>query len=133
MSEQNFQERARQIFDENYKLEDNKTKPKLEAIPRGEYICRTKKGNFFRSSQKQTPGYKITFQIAEGDYRGRLLWCDIWLTPKCKGRSRRAFDELGIDDINDELDNNRTYIVDVDQDEYNNVVRNKVEDFQRQH
>ena len=30
---------------------------------------------------KSTPGYKIEFEILDGDYRGRKLWHDCWLTP----------------------------------------------------
>tara|TARA_R110002073_G_scaffold72992_6_gene178572 strand:- start:6015 stop:6410 length:396 start_codon:yes stop_codon:yes gene_type:complete len=128
MNEQNFKERARQIFDENYKLE--KPRQRQERIPPGEYVCKTIKGEFFRSSRKQTPGYKITFIIVEGEHKSRLLWADVWLTPKCKGRARKAFDELGISGLEDELNKDKTYIVDVESDEYNGVVRAKVVNFE---
>ena len=50
-------------------------------VPRGEYECHVTRGELESSRTKGTPGYKVEFSILDGEFRGRKLWLDCWLTP----------------------------------------------------
>ena len=52
----------------------------IGPVPRGEYICHVTKGELESSRSKGTPGYKIEFAVIEGEFTGRKLWHDCWLT-----------------------------------------------------
>jgi hypothetical protein len=69
--------------------------PEYGPIPTGRYIAHAVEGELF-SAGTGTPGYKITFAIAEGDYEGRRVWYDIWLTGAAKAQAVRDFGKLGI-------------------------------------
>ncbi len=65
-------------------------------VPRGVYACRITKGQLESSRSKGTPGYKVEFTIIEGDFQGRKLWADFWLTPAALPQSKRDLAKLGI-------------------------------------
>ncbi len=65
-------------------------------VPRGEYVCHVTKGELESSRSKATPGYKIEFTIIEGDFKGRKLWHDCWLTGPALPMSKRDLGKLGI-------------------------------------
>ena len=65
------------------------------AVPRGEYVCHAK-GELESSRTNRTPGYKIEFTILDGDFKGRKLWHDCWLTPAALPHSKRDLAKLGI-------------------------------------
>ena len=66
------------------------------AVPRGEYLCHVSKGELESSRTNRTPGYKIEFTILEGEFKGRRLWLDCWLTPAALAQSKRDLAKLGI-------------------------------------
>ncbi|MFM9966330.1 MAG: hypothetical protein ACKV2Q_34575 [Planctomycetaceae bacterium] len=65
-------------------------------VPRGVYVCHVTKGELDSSRPKATPGYKIEFTIREGEFKGRKLWLDCWLTPAALPQSKRDLGKLGI-------------------------------------
>jgi len=65
-------------------------------IPRGEYVCHAISGEPALSAQKQTPGFKITFRIIEGEHEGRLVWHDLWFTAAALPHAKRDLAKLGI-------------------------------------
>ncbi len=64
-------------------------------LPKSEYQCVAVAGELF-TAKSGTAGYKITFEIAEGAYRGRKVWHDIWLTPAALPLAKRDLAKLGI-------------------------------------
>ncbi len=67
----------------------------LGPLPAGEYHCRILDGSAF-SAKSGTPGYKITFEIADGDHAGRRTWHDVWLTPAAMSMAKRDLAKLGV-------------------------------------
>ena len=65
-------------------------------LPRGTYICHAISGEPATSKEKNTPGYKITFKVIEGDYTDRLVWYDLWFTAAALPRAKRELTKLGI-------------------------------------
>ena len=65
-------------------------------VPRGEYECHVTKGELETSRLNRTPGYKVEFTILDGEFRGRKLWLDCWLTPAALAQSKRDLGKLGI-------------------------------------
>ena len=65
-------------------------------VPRGEYVCHVTKGELESSRTNRTPGYKVEFTILDGDFKGRKLWLDCWLTPAALAQSKRDLGKLGI-------------------------------------
>ena len=65
-------------------------------VPRGEYVCRVTGGELESSRTNRTPGYKVEFTILDGDFKGRKLWLDCWLTPAALAQSKRDLGKLGI-------------------------------------
>lgn len=64
-------------------------------LPPGEYVCRVLAGELF-NAKKGTPGYKLTFEVAEGDYADRRVWHDLWLTAQALPMSKRDLAKLGV-------------------------------------
>jgi hypothetical protein len=79
--------------------DDSDGAEEFDPLPRGEYIARIIKGELFESSQKGTPGYKLTFQVIEGDYVGRRFWHDIWLTQRAAPVAKRDLTKIGISSL----------------------------------
>ena len=65
-------------------------------LPAGEYDCRILSGELC-SSKSGTPGYKITFEVIEGEHATRHVWHDLWLTPAALPMAKRDLGKLGID------------------------------------
>ena len=72
-------------------------------LPPGEYVCRIVGGELV-ASRNDTPGFKITFQILEGEHTGRKIWHDIWLTESALPMAKRDLQKLGVTDL-DQLNN----------------------------
>jgi hypothetical protein len=68
----------------------------LTPVPKGVYECRLVSGELRNSPTKGTPGYKILFEITEGDYSGRKVFHDLWLTPAAMPMAKRDLARLGI-------------------------------------
>ena len=67
----------------------------MGPLPTGEYLCRTLAGELFQS-KNETPGYKLTLEVTEGDFQGRRAWLDFWLSPAALPISKRDLAKLGI-------------------------------------
>lgn len=79
----------------------NQTKAadEMGPIPPGEYITHIVGGELEASRTKRTPGYKLTFQVIEGDFKGRRLWLDCWLTPAALPQTKRDLAKLGVTEL----------------------------------
>ncbi|MBX7255709.1 MAG: DUF669 domain-containing protein [Candidatus Hydrogenedentes bacterium] len=64
-------------------------------LPAGTYICRIVSGELFESKNGK-PGYKLTFRVLEGEYAGRMIWHDVWLTPHALPMAKRDLARLGV-------------------------------------
>ena len=67
-------------------------------IPAGTYDARLIDGELCQSSH-ETPGYKLTFEIVDGEHAGRRFWHDLWLTPAAMPMTKRDLAKLGVTDF----------------------------------
>ena len=76
------------------------TKPAPDTdkpIPPGEYVCDLTEGSAFEA-KTGTPGYKVTLKVKEGEFVGRLVWHDFYLSEKALPYTLRALAKIGITD-----------------------------------
>ncbi len=66
------------------------------ALPRGEYIAHVVDGQLTEARTTGTPGYKLTFEVIEGEFIGRRFWHDLWLTEAALPMAKRDLLKLGI-------------------------------------
>lgn len=64
-------------------------------VPKAYYIAHILEGALFNAATG-SPGYKVSFEIIEGEYKGRRQWYNIWLTAKAQRQAVRDFAKLGI-------------------------------------
>jgi hypothetical protein len=74
----------------------------LGPLPAGKYQCRILRGERF-TAKTGTKGYKITFEIVDGDHAGRRAWHDLWFTLDAMGQAKRDLNKIGISRL-DQLD-----------------------------
>lgn len=67
----------------------------LSPIPAGEYECIIDRGEL-SVSRNNTLGYKITMSVRSGEYSGRKLWRDLWLSDAALPMAKRDLSKLGI-------------------------------------
>lgn len=67
-------------------------------LPPGQYDVRIVAGELF-TSQKCTPGYRITFGVYEGMYTGRFVWLELWLTEAAMPMTKRDLAKIGITEL----------------------------------
>ena len=72
-------------------------------LPAGEYIARVIGGECVTSKTNETPGYKVTFKVIEGEHAGRCIWHDMWLTQDAMQYTKRDLEKLGVTSF-DQLD-----------------------------
>ena len=65
-------------------------------LPAGEYIAHLTAGELIQSRTNQTPGYRMTFTVIEGDFANRRFWNECWLTPAALPQSKRDLAKIGI-------------------------------------
>ena len=65
-------------------------------LPPGEYVCHVSKGELETSRSKGTPGYKLEFSVIDGEFKGRKVWHDCWLTEAAMPQTKRDVGKLGI-------------------------------------
>jgi hypothetical protein len=65
-------------------------------LPAGEYIAHLSAGELIQSRTNQTPGYRMTFTVIEGDFTNRRFWHECWLTPAALPQSKRDLAKIGI-------------------------------------
>jgi len=71
--------------------------PRFGPVPSGEYVCRVIRGEFGRSS-RGTPGFKVAFEVIEGEFANRRIWLDFWLTGPALAARERELRALGLTD-----------------------------------
>jgi hypothetical protein len=67
-------------------------------LPAGVYTARLLDGALCQS-RNGTPGYKMTFEVVEGEYAGRRCWHDIWLTPAALAMAKRDLAKIGVTSV----------------------------------
>ena len=65
-------------------------------IPAGEYKAHVVNGELF-SAKSGTPGYKVTLEVIGGDYAGRRVWHDVWLSEAALPMAKRDLKKLGVE------------------------------------
>lgn len=73
-----------------------KTATDFLPLPAGTYECHVRDIRLFNATTG-TPGVKIRFDVCEGEYVGRALFHDCWLTPAALPQTKRDLLKLGID------------------------------------
>lgn len=68
-------------------------------LPAGEYVAHIIGGELTASRTNHTPGYKLTFRVAAGEFAGRQFWGDIWLTEAALPMAKRDLAKLGIAEL----------------------------------
>jgi hypothetical protein len=77
---------------------DTAPAPEFGPIPQGAYEGHLI-DKFPFTAGTGTPGIKLTFSVlTEGQFKGRKLWYDVWLTSAAKPQALRDFAKLGIHD-----------------------------------
>jgi hypothetical protein len=66
-----------------------------DVLPKGKYVADIVKGDGYESSGGH-PAYKFTFEVAEGEYKGRRFWHDVYFSAKAEGRALRDVAKLGV-------------------------------------
>jgi hypothetical protein len=74
----------------------------FEPLPTGEYVARVVQGAL-TTAKTGTLGYKLTFEVLEGEHAGRRFWYDLWLTEPAMPMSKRDLSKLGVTSL-DQLD-----------------------------
>lgn len=74
---------------------DAKADDDFAPLPSGEYVANVIDGTPF-TAKSGTAGYKLTFQVAEGEHAGRRFWDDIWLTANSAPLAKRDLAKLGV-------------------------------------
>ena len=64
-------------------------------LPPNEYTAHAICGELF-TAKSGMPGYKITFAICDGEYAGRRLWADLWLSDAALPQTKRDLAKLGV-------------------------------------
>lgn len=64
-------------------------------LPAGTYRAKIIGGEL-STSRSGTPGYKLTFRIADGEHVGRFIWHDLWLTPAAMAMTKRDLAKIGV-------------------------------------
>lgn len=76
--------------------EETEAAPDPEPLPAGSYEVQLVHGKLIRSAEKATRGYRLTFEVVEGEYRGRRVWDTSWLTRDAMPTAKRKLAPLGI-------------------------------------
>lgn len=101
-------------------------------IPKGEYACRVTSGTRHQS-RSGTPSYRLEFTISGGEFAGRKVWLDCWLTAKALATAKRDLLKFGIDSaakLNRDLPAGYTAMVRVViREDDNGTQRNEVKGF----
>ena len=71
----------------------------FDVLPTGQYVADIIKGEAIESRSKQTPGFRLTFQVAEGPLAGSRFWHDCWFTDNAMAQTKRDLEKLGVTDL----------------------------------
>lgn len=86
------------ILDSNVLVEawdETQAAVEFDPLPTGIYVARIVAGKL-SNSRGGTPGYKLTFEVIEGECKGRRVWHDVWLTEAALPLAKRDLAKLGI-------------------------------------
>ncbi len=67
-------------------------------IPAGTYKCHVAAVELF-NAKTGTPGVKIMFDVCDGEFIGRRIFHDLWLTPAALPQTKRDCAKLGLDTL----------------------------------
>ncbi|WP_020476357.1 hypothetical protein [Zavarzinella formosa] len=67
----------------------------IGPVPHGKYRCRVTKGENWQSA-KGTDGYRLTFEVIEGELTGRKFWKTYYFTEAALAYSRVELAKFGI-------------------------------------
>src|SRR5512135_989319 len=70
----------------------------LKPIPAGDYRCRILDGTLF-NSKGGTPGFKLTFEVCDGEHASRRVWHDVWLSEAALPMAKRDLRKLGVEHL----------------------------------
>ncbi|MEX1027558.1 MAG: DUF669 domain-containing protein [Candidatus Paceibacterota bacterium] len=70
-----------------------------DLLPKGEYLADIVKGDAIESQSKGTPGYRLTFEVVEGEHAGARFWHEVWFTEAALSRTKRDLAKLGVTDL----------------------------------
>ncbi|QDV64616.1 DUF669 domain-containing protein [Crateriforma conspicua] len=70
-----------------------------DVLPKGEYVADIVAGEAIESRTKGTPGYRLTFEVAEGEHTGGRFWHECWFTEAAMSRTKRDLSKLGVTDL----------------------------------
>jgi hypothetical protein len=76
-----------------------KAAPDFAPLPPGEYVALLVAGELTTSRTNNTPGYKFTFEVNEGIYKGRHCWLDLWLTEAALPMTKRDLGKIGVTEL----------------------------------
>jgi hypothetical protein len=76
------------------------------AVPSGEYHVKVTKVEQVKSKQKQTPGIALDFLIQSGEFAGRNIHQNLWVTEKTRWAVKQMFGKRGFDLITADGRNN---------------------------
>ena len=82
--------------DFNKTWNETKASSGFDPLPPGVYRCLIADGRLFASKTKETPGFKITFEVIVGPFTGRKVWHDVWLSSKALSMAKGELAKLGI-------------------------------------
>jgi len=75
--------------------------PEFGPVPRGEFNCRVVNGELFNARTTGTPGYKLTLEITDGQYAGRRLYHNFWLTRAALPGVKRDLPKLAMTELSE--------------------------------
>ena len=75
-----------------------------KVIPHGDYKATLIQGSLTESIKKGTPGYRMTWEISEGEFTGQRVFQTIWLTANSMAYAKRDLEKLGFTTL-DQLKN----------------------------
>ena len=70
-----------------------------KALPAGQYVAGLVSGELKNRGPKNTPEYKLMLEVLEGEYAGRRIWHDIYLTEAALPMAKRDLGKLGVTDL----------------------------------
>jgi hypothetical protein len=77
------------------RFDEAKAADDLAPLPAGTYRTRLISGEL-KQSRSGTPSYEMAFVVEDGEYRGRRLWRNAWLTEAAIPQAKRDVLKLGI-------------------------------------
>jgi len=102
--------------------------------PPGDYAVKCVRAELTTSSEKDTPGVRVTFRILSGEHKGGEVTDTAWLTPKSLWRLRNMLEAMGIKipskavNVDTGIMQGKSLAITLDDEEYDNKVYSRVVD-----